>query len=104
MIAEPATVQKGAVGYTITVSIIENGSAKDLSGATTKDLIVKYPSGAISTFTLTLSTLGHAYYVTQSSADLNEVGLLQLQARFVLPSGFDGKTKVSVLRVLSNLS
>lgn len=100
----PTTVQQNAIGLTLTVNVQENGAAIDLSGATTAQLVIKYPSGASATKTLTITgTLGQAIYVTQSN-DLLELGKYQLQAYFVLPSGFNGRTEVGWLIVKANLT
>lgn len=99
------SLQKSSVGLLITVTIKENGEAVDLTGATTHNLFIKLPSGTVYTRTLTLSAPvgGIATYLTVS-ADLAESGDYYMQAYFVLPGGYDGKTNVIKFQVKANVA
>ena len=81
-----------------------NGNTKDISYATTKELIFQKPSGTIVTKNATFftdGTDGIIYYNTVSG-DLDEEGIWHLQAR-VAAINDDKKSDVAHFRVRDNL-
>lgn len=97
--------QKGDIGARITLTVMEDGAAKDVSGATTQQIIIKAPSGTTQTFTssfVTDGTNGQIRYTTTDASELNEVGAWKIQAR-VAGSGFDHKTQAGHFYVDDNL-
>lgn len=72
-------IHVGDVDTTIRVAFEDDGSATDISSATTKNVILKAPSGVLKTFagsyaTASNGTDGLLEYVTTTDADLDEAG------------------------------
>jgi hypothetical protein len=99
-------VQAGDVGKAIVVVVLEAGAAKNISTASTKEIIVKSPDGQKKTFTASFSgsngTDGKVVYTTASSADIDSGGSWDIQARIVMP-GEQFKTATGKFTVGVNL-
>jgi len=85
------TIRLNDVGAVLRLRIKENGVAVDVSTATTFEILLNPPKGLsrrkAATFT-TDGTDGVIQYTLQAG-DANVVGEWSVQARVVLPSGFD---------------
>lgn len=82
-------IYKNDIGSTIELTIIDNGIIYDVSLATTKQIILKKPSGAVLTKTALFSSDGSdgkIYYIIVSG-DLDEAGTYDVQAKLILPTG-----------------
>lgn len=81
MSKEPQLYDVGTV-FKVTV-LDEDGTAVDLSSATTKEIIFRDPTGAVTTQTasfFTTGTDGIITYTTQATTDIDVAGAWQLQA------------------------
>ncbi len=99
------TTQQDAVGTYLRVTITEDGEAIDISGATVKQIILKSPSGIVTTHTATFYTTGAdgiMQYQTVAD-DLDESGDWRLQGRVQFSNG-NWKTTRGVFTVLPNLA
>jgi hypothetical protein len=83
MVMSAAEIHKGDVGIRFIVTIYKtDGSLRDVSGFTTKQMIFKKPSGTLitkDTSFYTDGTDGKIYYTTDSASVLDEVGNWQMQ-------------------------
>lgn len=95
----------GAIGAAIRATVRENGSALDVSGASTKQLVFKKPDGTKVTQTATFYTDGTdgVLQYTTVSGDIDQAGSWQCQAYLAGLSGFSGYTDPDSLRVKPNL-
>lgn len=85
----------GDIGAQITVTIYDSGAAKDISGATSANLIAKAPSGEVKTFAASIvgdGTTGQIRYTTTSSDDLDETGQWEAEADVLGPSSVRFRT------------
>lgn len=92
------------VGTSFTLTVKDNGVVVDVSGATTKQITFKNPSGSKFTKDLTFVTDGsdgQVRYITVSG-DLNLTGTWTYQLYFILPS-WEGRTSVHNFEVHKNL-
>lgn len=85
----------------------EDGTAQDISTATTRQILFKKPGGSILTKTGTLVNTGSdgkMKYKTLA-ADIDEAGSWEIQGRVVLSAGIDEyKSDISYFEVYPNLS
>jgi hypothetical protein len=99
------SVQKGAIGVIIELTITEDDVAVNLSSATTKNIVLRSPSGVVATKTgafVTDGSDGKLKYTTTAEADLNEAGFWKAQAALVM-TGFTGRSSSAQFEVMSNL-
>ena len=83
-------VRKNAVGVRFDVRIVDQDNvAVDLTTATTKQILLQKPDGAVLTKTATLIGLNLLRYTTQGT-DLDEAGLWHVQANIFIPGGYQG--------------
>lgn len=97
--------QKNAIGVAIKVTIEEDGSAVDVSAATTKELVFKKPNGTTVTKTaafVNTGSDGKIKYVTESGF-LDLVGYWQVQGNVAFSGGFSGRSDIQKFQVLGNL-
>lgn len=103
-------IHVGDIGTTITVTVLEDETALDISGATTKEFIIKRPDGDLVTKTASFVTTGTdgrlRYTVTSGDVSgdvLNDIsGTWQVQVYLEMP-GWSGKSesgKFTVVPVL----
>lgn len=87
-------ITNGVVGLLIKVTVKEDGSAVNISTATTKEIKLRGPSGTAKTKTADFFTNGSdgILIYTTIANDIDEVGVWDIQAHVVLNSGFDGHT------------
>ena len=98
-------LQRDGIGYAITVTIEdENGSAVDVSGASTLSMVLQDPSNNNTTKTAvnnTDGTDGKIKYVTVSG-DLDEAGRWRVQCN-VIDASTNRWTTVGHFHVVANL-
>lgn len=98
-------VQLDAIGVAIEKTITnQDGAVVDVSSATTKNIVLKKPSGSLLTKAASLvtdGTDGKIQYVT-ISGDLDETGRWEVQADIDV-SSYDGRDTISAFRVRKNL-
>ena len=78
-------IHKGDVGTILRVTVTDDGAAVDISAATTKQLLLKSPAGAVLTKTAVFTntgTDGKLQYTT-IAGDLSSTGDWQIQASCV---------------------
>lgn len=101
-------VHVGDIGTSLQLNLVdENGTAIDVSAATTKSIVLLSPGGTASTKTaafVTDGTNGQIRYVTTAAADLNEAGTWKMQASIVVTSALTFKSDAAVFIVAANLS
>jgi hypothetical protein len=82
-------IHVGDIGTVITVTLKDDTTAVDISGATTKTIYLSKPDGTVlakgATFTSD-GTNGKMYYATLAG-DLDQPGHWQIQAKVVLATG-----------------
>lgn len=99
------TVQKDNIGTVIRVTIRSAGNVVDVSGASTKQILLQKSDGTDLTKTASFTndgTDGQIEYTTVSG-DLDTLGVLQVQAKVVL-SGNTFYSDVHEIDVLPNLN
>jgi hypothetical protein len=98
-------IHKDDIGIRFLVTVLdENGDAKDISSATTKQFIFQKPSGELLTASASFvngGTDGQLSY-TSVSGDLDEIGLWRLQV-YVVYTGGSKKSDVGNFRIYRNL-
>lgn len=97
-------LQLSDIKVRVLFTIKEDDEIVDISGATTKQIIIQNPNGASTTYTasfMTDGTDGQLYYETQSG-ELDIVGTWKCQAKVVL-SGGTYRSPVQSFRVNNNL-
>lgn len=96
--------QRGAVGVNIQLTIRdENDAIKDISTATTKEIILEKPNGSTVTKTASFVTNGgdgKIHYVTLAN-DLDQASLWKVQAHIVTPL-YDLRSTLGHMIVLKN--
>lgn len=100
------TTQLNAVGVTIIATIKEDGAAVDVSGVSTKQLILRKPDGTIATKTATFTvsgTDGRIQY-TSVAGDFDLAGMWGVQGYVVFSGSFDGRSDIQYFQVLANLA
>lgn len=107
MSCETETVQLGAIGANIIVTVEEDGEVIDaLETVTAKSLVFRKPNGVGITKTadfVTDGTDGKLKYVTESGF-LDVKGTWRIQAQLTFPgSGYSGPTEVGTFQVLANV-
>tara|TARA_Y100000310_G_scaffold212376_1_gene213213 strand:+ start:2392 stop:2703 length:312 start_codon:yes stop_codon:yes gene_type:complete len=74
----------GDTNTTFRVTLSDDGTAVDVSGATTMQIKVKNPSGTLKTWTASFTSDGQdgqIEYATTAASDLDEAGVWAIQAR-----------------------
>ena len=97
-------IHQNDVGTQFLVTVKDGSSAVNISSATTKQLIIKKPSGTKLTKTATYSTDGadgKIYYNTVAD-DLDEAGTYKLQGKVVISDG-TFYTDITTFKVYRNL-
>lgn len=97
-------VQKDDIGTIVELTLQENGTAVDLSSATTLQIIFRKTDGTTVTKTASFSTDGTDGKIRYQSVagDFNVAGPWRVQARVVM-GGKDLKSSVAEFSVLENL-
>lgn len=102
-----AEIHLGDVGTTLKIRFIEDdtGAVVDISGATTRQIILAPPRGARSVKTAAFTTDGTDGYIEYSttSGDLNIAGKWVMQG-FVSGPGFENHTSTISFECKPNLS
>ena len=94
--------QLNDAGVTIAATINDNGTAVDLTGATSTSFVVRKGGASVTwNATVTDATAGKIQYIT-SNGDLSPVGRIEIQAHIVVGSQ-NFKTQVSHFDVMPNL-
>lgn len=97
----------GDIGTVITLTIVDqDGTAVDVSTATTKEIHLQPPSGDAVQKTASFTTDGSdgkIYYTTASASDLNVAGTWEAQAYVVLSGGNTWKSTIKEFKVRANL-
>ena len=94
----------GDIGTIIRLTVKENGTAVDVSSATTNQLVFKKPNGTTVSKTATFQTDGTdgvVQYTTQSG-DIDVAGSWKVQANLVL-SSWSGRTQPITFNVARTL-
>lgn len=91
---------KGDIGTVLILFVHDDQVAVDVSGASTKTIYIKKPSGTVLTKTASFTTDGTDGKIewTTVSNDLDEAGEYQLQGYLVLAS-WTGKTDIATFVV-----
>jgi len=92
------------IGTQFVLTVKDGSSAVDISGATTKQIIIKKPSGTKITVSTTFSTDGtdgKMYYTTVVD-DLDETGSYKLQGKVIISDG-TFYTDITTFKVHRNL-
>jgi hypothetical protein len=101
-----ATPHEGDIGSVFRITLSKaDGTAFSLVGATTLEVLMEAPSGAIKIFPGILSTDGSdgtLQYTTVAASDLNEVGGWKIQAHVIVPAG-NFHSDVAKFKVGANL-
>ena len=81
-------IHKNDVGTIIRLTVTDDGSAVDLSASSTKQILLRKPSGQVLTKTASFTTDGTNGQIqyTTIAGDLNEVGDWRAQASLVFAS------------------
>lgn len=97
-------IHVGDVGTTLLVTVKDGDSAVDISGASTKQIIIKKPSGSTLTKTASFSTDGTDGKMSYTIilGDLDEAGTHQLQGKVVISDG-TYNTDITKFKVHRNL-
>jgi len=90
-------------GAKLLITVVDDGVAVDLSGATLKEVLLVSPSGAKTTTTASFQTDGSdgQVFIVVPTGLLNERGLWKLQVRMTI-SGWAGRTVVGYFMVNYN--
>lgn len=82
-------IHVGDIGTVLVVTILEDGSAVDISSASSLQIILRKPDGVSYTKTATIYTDGTdgKLSYTVLDGDLDAAGLWKIQAVVVIPSG-----------------
>ena len=96
--------QVSDIGVTLVVTITKDGTAQDVSTATTKELIIRTPLGVTLPKAASFATTGSDGKIqyTTLAGDLATAGLYSIQAHVVYGS-VDLHTEVSTFSVKANL-
>ncbi len=90
-----ANPKEDTVNLKITLTITESGATKDISAATTKQMVFYTPSASIKTLTAVFENTGTDGKLTyQTTAGFLTPGAWQVEPYLVFPgatSGFDGR-------------
>jgi len=97
-------IHVGDVGTVFEITVQDGGSVIDISSATTKDIIFEKPDRTNLTKTGSFTTDGTDGKIRYTTAadDLDAVGVWQIQAKIVMPSG-TWHTNIGEFRVHRNL-
>lgn len=93
------------IGTILETTIKNDNAPVDISIATTREILLKKPSGALLTRTgilVTDGTDGKMKYTT-ISGDLDEVGVWQIQGHIIIPDG-EWHSDIKDFSVFSNLT
>lgn len=98
-------IHVGDIGTVLRRTVQDNGDVVDISGATTKQILLKGPSGALKTKTASFTTDGTDGQLQWTTIlnDLDEAGQWGLQVKVVLPSG-TWSSDIEWFTVYGNLS
>ena len=103
--ADIKEMQLGAISVAITIPVVDqDGNIVDISGASSKQILLKKPDKTVLTNTaafVTDGTDGLLQYLTIAD-DIDQIGIWEAQADIVI-TGFDGPTVVSKFKVLRNI-
>ncbi len=82
-------IHKNDIGTKFVVTIKDGDSAVDVSGATTKQIIIKKPSGTTLTKAAAFNSDGSngIIYYAAVSGDLDETGTYKIQGKVVISDG-----------------
>jgi hypothetical protein len=97
-------VQVGAINLSIELELRDGYSALDISGATTKQIIIDKPDGTNLTRGATFTTDGKdgkLYYLTVAG-DLDQAGDYRAQSYIIIP-GFNGYSSATTFTVYANI-
>ena len=74
-------IHKGDIGTVLTITIKDSATAVDISGATTKNFVLKKPGGSLTTITANFTGSGTSGVVnfTSTSSHFDTTGTYQLQ-------------------------
>jgi len=97
-------IHQGDIGTRLRVTVMDGAAVMDLRTATTKEIVLRKPTGATVTKTAAFVTDGADGQIeyTTLAGDLDSDSMWQMQARVVLPSGA-WRTDVAYFPVSSNL-
>jgi|SRR6187455_190369 len=98
-------VTQGVIGLLIKTTVKEDGTAVNVSSATTKEFKLRSPSGVVKTRTASFFTNGSDGIITYETIadDLDEAGMWDIQVYLELTNGFEGHTFPDNFLVLENL-
>lgn len=91
---------KNDIGAVIRLTVTSNGSSRDVSTATTRQIILKKPDGTIVTKTASLTTNGsdgRMQYVVESGV-IDQAGAWKVQGRLVI-AGTEFRTAIGGFQV-----
>ena len=94
-------IRQGDLGVTLQLTVNEDGSALDISAATTKQLKLRQPDGTVVTYTADFVTDGTDGALEATSAtgssDFPDAGIYRIWARLVI-GAWDGQTTDQPMR------
>ena len=97
-------IHEDDIGTKLLVTVTDDGSAVDISSASSLQILIKKPDGTLLTRTAVLDSSGSdgkMYYITVSG-DLDAAGHYKLQGKVVLSAG-TFYTSISTFKVHCNL-
>ena len=97
-------IHQGDIGTILRLTVKDGTDAIDLSAATTKEIVLRKPSGSMVTKDATFTTDGSDGQIqyTTVADDLDEAGIWRIQARVVLLGG-TWRTDIARFEVYENL-
>jgi len=101
------SIQEGSIGIIIEYTVFEDDGVtpKNISSATTHNLVLKKPDQSVVNHAAIFSTDGtdgKIRFTTTLATDLTPAGAYRIQADLTMP-GFDGRTGSDVFHVERNL-
>ena len=98
-------IQVGVIGLVMTLTILEDGVAVNISSAATRKIKIRKPGGEVLERDAEFSTNGNDGKLTYTtiSGDINKVGEYKVQA-YVIMTGFTGHSTVATFEAKKNLS
>ena len=97
-------IHKDDIGTKLLLTVTDDGTAVDISSASSLSVFIRKPDGTVLTRTGTLNTTGtdgKMYYITLAG-DLDAAGHYKIQGKVILPSG-TFFTSISTFKVHCNL-
>ncbi|MDQ3007191.1 MAG: BppU family phage baseplate upper protein [Chloroflexota bacterium] len=97
-------IQVGAIGLVITLTIMEDGAAVNISSAATRKIKIRKPDGTVLEKDAAFTTNGSDGKLTYTtvSGDIDQVGQYKVQA-YVEMSSFTGHSTIRTLDAKNNL-